>query len=495
MDAFYLSKSQYCLGIRCPKALWLLKNHPEAAASAGDTTALENGIAVGNLAKGLFGDYAEIPPDASKTVMTKYTEKLLAEGDPVICEASFIYKGLYCAVDLLRNLGNGRVEIYEVKAENAPKSSNYDDVTFQAYVLKACGYDVVSSSLVYLNKDYVRDGEIEPDRLFLIKDVTADVAAGLPAVAEKLKELERVLSSDSEPCPGICDCCSTDSCSFWQYCSAGLPEPNVFSLSGIGFSTGKKIALYKKGIVSFDDLFEVNNLPKRQQRQLDVHYRGEEINTKGIHETLDRLSYPLYFLDFETYSVPVPPYDGISPYMQVPFQYSLHFIEEKGGELKHTEFLASPGRDSRRELAEQLVRDIPMNVCTTAYHASFEKKVIGDLALVFPDLSEHLLNIQGHIEDLEVPFRQQYYITPAMEGKSSIKYVLPALYPDDPSLDYHNLEGVHKGTEANAAFLAMADMNEEEREIVRRQLLTYCGLDTYAMVKVWEKLADTIAHR
>jgi len=75
-----------------------------------------------------------------------------------------------------------------------------------------------------------------------------------------------------------------------------------------------------------------------------------------------------------------------------------------------------------------------------------------------------------------------------MQGSYSIKYVLPALFPDDPELDYHNLEGIHHGGEASAAFGNMANMTHEEMEITRRQLLAYCGLDTYALVKVWEKL-------
>lgn len=75
-----------------------------------------------------------------------------------------------------------------------------------------------------------------------------------------------------------------------------------------------------------------------------------------------------------------------------------------------------------------------------------------------------------------------------MQGSYSIKYVLPALFPDDPSLDYHNLEGVHNGSEASDAFKRMATMSQEEMMAYREYLLKYCGLDTFAMVKVWEKL-------
>ena len=156
----------------------------------------------------------------------------------------------------------------------------------------------------------------------------------------------------------------------------------------------------------------------------------------------------------------------------------------------HTEFLAYPGADPRRALAEQLCRDIPMNVCTTAYNMGFEKGRIKGLAEIYPDLATHLMNIHDNIQDLMIPFQQKWYYTKAMKGSYSIKYVLPALFPNEPSLDYHNLEGVHNGSEASATFKRMECMGDEELAAYRTHLLNYCGLDTFAMVKVWEKLSE-----
>ena len=214
------------------------------------------------------------------------------------------------------------------------------------------------------------------------------------------------------------------------------------------------------------------------------------IDWKAIHEFLSQLSYPLYFLDFESFQPAVPLFDYSKPYEQIVFQYSLHYLECEGAELKHTEFLAYPGQDPRRALAEQLCRDIPMNVCTTAYNMSFEKGRIKGLAALYPDLADHLMNIHDNIYDLMIPFQKKYYYSKAMQGSYSIKYVLPALFPDDPALDYHNLEGVHNGAEASATFKKMATMSPQELEEYRGHLLKYCGLDTYAMVKVWEKLKE-----
>ena len=186
----------------------------------------------------------------------------------------------------------------------------------------------------------------------------------------------------------------------------------------------------------------------------------------------------------------MPLYDGCRPYEQIVFQYSLHFIEREGNELQHREYLAQPGEDPRRGVAEQLCRDIPRDVCVLAYNMTFEKTRIKDLAALYPDLADHLMNIHDHIVDLMVPFQKKHYYTRAMRGSYSIKYVLPALFPDDPSLDCHNLEGVHNGSEASAAFENMDRMTPEEREAFRQNLLEYCGLDTLAMVKVWEKLRE-----
>jgi hypothetical protein len=176
--------------------------------------------------------------------------------------------------------------------------------------------------------------------------------------------------------------------------------------------------------------------------------------------------------------------------MQIPFQYSLHYIEN--GILKHKEFLSESGIDPRRTLALSLINDIPKDVCVLAYNMSFEKSVIKNLSILFPDLKDHLMNIYNNIKDLMIPFKEHYYYTKEMEGSYSIKYVLPALFKEDSSLNYHNLENIHNGSEAMNAFVNLEKLPKEEQNIIRNSLLKYCELDTYAMVCIWEKLQDVI---
>lgn len=220
--------------------------------------------------------------------------------------------------------------------------------------------------------------------------------------------------------------------------------------------------------------------------------KGTYVNIDGIREFLSTLSYPLYFLDFETMQPVIPLFLGTKPYQQIPFQYSLHYIESAGAPLLHKEFLAESGENPLRAIAEALCRDIPMNVCVTAYNKSFECSRIKELAVMFTDLAEHLLNIRDNIKDLLDPFQAGHYYNRAMGGSFSIKSVLPAIFPNDPKLNYHNLEGVHNGSEAMTIFPRIKDMPAEEQKKARHNLLKYCELDTYAMVKVWGELVRIV---
>ena len=479
------------MGVQCPKMLWMKKHHPELFdESVMDESVLRTGLAVGDLAMGLFGDFKEVPY-GDLTDMIAETERLLAEGVENIAEASFAYDGMFCSVDILRVLGGNRVEIYEVKSSTEVHDIYYHDVAYQVFVLERLGFQVEKACLVHINRDYVRRNELEIDKLFTIADLTEMVRGMQPGVAERTRELKEYILNEEEPEMGLGrHCFDPYDCGFWGHCTEALPRWNVFNVAGMQKKT--KCRYYDQGIISFEDLLTGAKLNDSQRMQIsyEVQDLDDHIEADSIGSFLETLSYPMYFLDFESFQPAVPLYENTRPYDQIVFQYSLDFIETEGGELKHREFLAWPGSDPRRELAEQLCRDIPLGVCTLAYNMTFEKTRIKELADLYPDLADHLMDICYNIRDLMVPFQKKQYYNRAMQGSYSIKYVLPALFPDDPSLNYHNLEGVHNGTEASAAFAEMENMSEEELLACRENLLKYCGLDTFAMVKVWEKLRE-----
>ena len=492
---FYFSKSKYCLLWQCPKQVWLYKYRPELKKHDPAVEArMTAGQEVGELAKSYFGPYTDVSvvnEDGSLDLdaMLAKTQILVDMGEENICEASFCYDGLYCAVDILHQ-ENGGYAIYEVKSSTHEAEIYGVDIAYQKYVLEHCGVKVTGTYLICIDSDYVRGEELDIHKLFKKVDMKEWVALEYPNVRDRLVMGEQIMESEVEPeCDMGAHCAHPYDCAYWDYCSRNLPKNNVFDLY-----VTRKPALkhYEKGVISFVDALLSGGLGDRQKRQINHTLTdcGNEIDKDGIRKFLSTLSYPIYFLDFETMQQVVPQYPGATPYAQIPFQYSLHYIEAPGGELKHKEFLAESGTDPRRAIAESLCKDIPMHTCVTAYNQKFERGRLNELALLFPDLADHLLNIRNNIKDLLAPFQNGYYYNRAMGCSFSIKSVLPALFPDDPELDYHNLEGIHNGTEAMNVFPKLKDMDSTEATKARQNLLAYCKLDTYAMVKVWLKLCE-----
>ena len=494
----HLSKSKYCLLWQCPKLLWLEQNHPELKTedpSREDRMVVGN--EVGDLAMGLFGDFVEttiLKEDGRPDIpaMLEKTQQCLADGVENICEAAFSYNGLYCAVDILRK-ENGGYAIYEVKSSTHASDVYGADIAYQKYVLEHCGITVTGTYLVCIDSDYVRGEELDIQGLFKVIDMADWVELEYPVVDSHLKVAEKTLASETEPVRDIGEHCTNPyDCPYWAYCSRHLPQPSVFDLYRL--AGNKKFDYYRKGFISFKDLLGAVKLNDKQTRQIQHQLADmpDEIHKDDIRAFLDTLSYPIYFFDFETMQQAIPQYPGAHPYAQIPFQYSLHYIETPGGELKHKEFLAESGTDPRRAIAESICRDIPMHTCVVAYNRGFECSRLNELALLFPDLAPHLLNVRSNIQDLLVPFQSGYYYNRAMGGSFSIKSVLPALFPNDPELDYHNLTGVHNGGEAMTIFPKIKDMPPDEAAETRRNLLAYCKLDTYALVKVFQRLQEVV---
>ena len=476
-----LSKSRYTAFCQCPKNLWLKVYKPEEAKDDPAMQArFEQGNEVGDLAMELFGPYKEVTtknPDGSLDLnkMCALTQQYMKDGVDNICEASFALEGHYCAVDILRRNGDGW-DIYEVKSSSFPECDGEEtklekyapDIAYQKWVLTQCGVKVINTYLVCINSSYVRHGELDIKSLFVIIDMHDLVKNEYLKVPAQSNQALKILGMKDEPDYDLSEhCMKPYTCAFFDYCKRqhGVPEdrPTVFDLYRMNFS--KKLEHYHAGRITFDAL------------------RSEKLSDK---------QQTLYFLDFETLQQAIPQYDGQKPYQQITFQYSLHIKESATAPYQHKEFLApSDGTDPRCAVAEQLCKDIPMNVCTLAYNKGFECGRIKELAALYPDLAVHLMNIQEHIQDLLTPFQSGYYYVPAMGGSFSIKSVLPALFPDDPSLDYHNLAGgVQNGGDAMTIFPKIQHMQPDEAQAAREALLRYCELDTWAMVKVWEKLKE-----
>ena len=487
-----ISKSKFLTYKTCPKSLWLLLNKPELAIE--DPTAskhIEDGKVVGALAKSYFKGTVDTTSykdngDLDISNMIGLTNRYLIEGKETIAEASFSLEGLFCSIDLLR-LSEDGYDIYEVKATTNVENEHYVDCAFQKYVLEKRGLKINKVYVLHLNSEYSRHGELELDQLFIKDDITCHpkFLTSLMSMDEDIEYIERIEKEKSELTTPLSSSCKD--CPFKKHCLRDIPVPSVLNINGLR----KTYDYLNEGIISYSDVLNSHiKLNKRQKVQIESYLSNKEtiIDKEAVKEFLKTIRYPIYHLDFESIQLPIPPADGTWPYEQIPTQYSLH-IEYEDGHLEHKEFLGH-SIDPRREIAEQLCKDIPMDACVLAYNKTFECGRIEELAILYPDLSEHLLNMKDHVVDLIVPFKSGNYYHINMGGSNSIKYVLPALCPNDPNLDYHALPVVHNGGEAMDIYPKMLAAEPKEQERIRDGLLKYCCLDTLAMVKVLQKVIE-----
>lgn len=487
----YLSKSLFIRGLQCHKSLYLQKYKPELkdAVSEEAQRRFDIGNDAGSLAQQLFPGGVVVPYEGlSHSKQLSMTQTLIDQGLDTIYEAAFSHNGVFVKADILHR-GNSGWEIYEVKSSSSVKDYHFDDASVQYHVISGTDLPVTKVSLVHINPEYVRHGEIDVHNLFKIEDITETAKGKESFIAEELQKQQTMLKGDAPVIDIGPHCDDPFACDFHGYCWSHIPSPSVFDYMDKGKPNG--FALYQQGIVKMEDV-SPDILGWRQKLQLDgVLHQKNHIDVDAVRSFIETLWYPLYFMDFETtFMVPIPMYDGTRPYQQVPFQYSVHVIHKPGGELEHHEFLADGATNPQKEFIETLLATVPRNACILAWNQGFEISRLKELADAFPEKSGDIVHLINNIRDLMILFRDKSFYHWKFNGSYSIKAVLPALLPE---LSYDNLE-ISDGGMASSGWLRMIQSNnEKEKSEIRKQLLQYCGLDTLAMVRILEIMKEMVA--
>jgi hypothetical protein len=482
----YLSKSTFIKGVQCEKALYLHKFNSELSdeISQQQEAIFQTGTNVGILAQELFpGGIDASPTDYTKYFESfKYTQQLIDEGAEVIYEAGFCFDYVMCFVDILVKK-DGRWHAYEVKSSTKVSETHIIDASLQYYIMKNSGLELADISIIHIDNNYVRDGALDLDQLFHSVSVVNQAENNNDYVKNKLLDLHTTLSKDSVPNIDIGTHCSYPyDCNFKSHCWKHIPEYSIFDLSRLN----KKIkwSLYNDRHIEIKDLPIDTKLSDNQKIEIESYINQTEIiNESEIREFVKSLSYNIYHLDFETYQSAVPPFNGLKPYQQIPFQYSAHY--ENNGTIEHCEFLADPSHDSREAFVKALINDMNKEGDILVYNIGFERGRLDELIRILPKYQAQLQSIINRMKDLMIPFKEKWYYVPAMKGSFSIKYVLPALVP---SLSYDNLE-INNGSSASSTYANLHTLsNLDQINQTRKHLLEYCKLDTFAMVKILEVL-------
>lgn len=360
------------------------------------------------------------------------------------------------------------------------------EASFASYVFTSAGFPVRHVTALLICPDYIRGAEMNWNALYIRQDITERAMAHVSGVKNCIAGMKDILAAES-PAPHELfeSCLKPRECAHWQDCCRHLEKPNVFSI--VGMSNRRKFQLYRKGIVSFTDCLKYAKLQRPQKMQVihEIEQRPPVVNKQALEKFLKSIWYPVCFLDFESHQPPVPPFEGMKPFSQSAFLYSVHILDSADAKPRHAEVFVPAGLDPRRKIAEGLCRDIPANACVAVYSSGLEKSVVKTLAQTFPDLQAHLMQISANMRDLLGLFRERSYYDRRMQGSCSLKHVLPAI---DGALSYEDLEDVQNGEEAMHVYGCMHKMKPKERAHMEKRLKAYCEMDTLAMVQILRTL-------
>ncbi len=493
--AKWLTKSKFVHGLNCPKYLWLEFNAPERLPLIDEGTQhrFDEGHLIGDFAKKLFPDGVDIPAeDFIKNLQE--TKKLIAQRQTLF-EAALFYekKNCYARADILVPAEGGRWTIIEVKSSTSVKEEYLHDVAFQRYCYEGAGLKIHSCMLMHINNQYVRKGEVDPKKLFVVQDITEEVNNLMDVIEERVDGCWDIIKS--KVCPEIkigkyCD--DPYGCHGEDVFIKEHPEMDIFDLY-----SGKDTALelFNAGILEIKHIPDPSILSPKQMIQYRCAMSGSPyVQKHELKEFLEKLHYPLYFVDFETYNSAIPLFEGIKPYQQIPFQFSLHVIEHEGARPRHVSYLAKGSDDPRKGFLAQLKASLGSKGTILTYNQSFEQRILREVIQLFPQEKIWLSALLPRMEDLLAPFRSFYFYTSTQHGSNSIKKVLPAL----TNKSYQGLE-IAQGEMASVNYRHLAHglpdgtfLTPLQAKKIREDLEKYCALDTEGMVLIVDALRKIV---
>ena len=518
-----LSKTDFILYLECAKNVWIKWHKPEEYAKF-EISEFEKSLgAMGNdveeKAREMFpgGYLVEKRSDGAQDL----TKKLIALKTPVIFQAVFKTEKYMAATDVMVwNEDANAYDLYEIKMSSTEENDGEGnikidkkkerqfeyDITFQAIVVEMCDIKINKKYLVRINRKYVRMGAINVHKLFDRNDKTEIVEKLKSEVYAKM-EGACVYLSDKKMPVGPCECYykgRSSHCTTFTLSNPHVPEYSVHDLNRIGNSKKYLKELLDEGILEIENVPEDDRLRPKEKKEGEEPSKPRKLNQVIAHKTkkpiidlpaikreLDSLTFPLYFLDYETYPTAIPPFDGYHPYQHIVFQYSLHVLTEEDAknnvEPKHFECLILEG-----DPAENIVKSLRTNIgdvgTIISWNKSFENSRNREMAHLLPSYASFLNDVIKRTYDLKDIVDNQYYIHHGFKGSASIKKVQRVIAPDFS----YKLLGVQNGTEAIEAYrqISSGELNSTEAEEKKREMLEYCMYDTKVMYIIWKFFRD-----
>jgi hypothetical protein len=488
-----LSKSDYMLFLRHPAWLWLKKNDPSKLIPI--TTSVQQRMNTGyefeKHAEQLFLaaikiGFADI--DEYNTMLSRTSAAWLG-GAKCVIQGKYQFGEITCITDILENDGYGYI-LTEIKSSSSPKPEHELDLAFQKVVLEGAGYEVHKCRVAHVNSGYVREGEIDANKLVAFTDVTENVEKLLEKTKSNIDGALAVVRAKNIP---DIDPSLTASNNFQEWLDIRktlephLDTDSIYHLPKIGSGVAKKLT--KNNIFRIGDIKDASLLSHGTAKYWKARDLGDRyIDTSQVRNFLNVINYPIYYLDYETSSNAAPLWNQTSPYQQVPFQYSLHIKRHQNATLEHFDYLHKAKDNPMDSLLENLRKNIGDSGSVIVWNKSFEMDRNNEMAKYAPKYADFLSNINSRVIDLMDPFKENMITDPAFKGSNSIKDVLPVMVPD---YSYNDLE-IKDGGTAASDWKAVTLQDGLNKEKVYGDLIKYCERDTEAMVKIHEVIKEEI---
>ena len=480
----YLTKSLYMRGQQCPRLLWFSSRKQLPELSLYDQHKFAQGREFEGYVKKLFPDGIDLGK-LKQVENIKETQNLINQSKTIF-EASMVYKNLFFKGDILEPSAEGW-NLYEIKAstEVKKKKEYIPDLAFQKYICEKNGIEIINCFIEYINKDYIKQGNVIPNELVLQEDVTGKVNQ-IDDIEKNSEKYIEIIEQLKPPEVSISiKCNKPHQCPLKDECWGNLPEYHVIQLT----NWRKYWELFEDGILDIKDIPKDEILSSNKDRVIKKAVDGNKtiINKDKIRNFLKEIQYPLYYLDFETFDTAIPIFDQSRPYQKIPFQYSLH-IQDENDKVKHFNFLAQREKDPRPELLVRLEKEIGQTGSVIVFNKTFEIGVLNKLAEDFPKYESFITHTIDRIIDLVEPFKNYDYYNPVQKGRYSLKAVLPAI----TGKSYSNLE-IDNGTDASMQyFYSHVKADFKNIDEIRNNLLKYCGLDTEGMIWIIDELNKVV---
>ena len=416
-----------------------------------------------------------------------------------LLKCRFVYRGLRVRVPVLYHDGNECI-LYFNYLSTAPSDGELTNIKWTCAVMENLGFVIKNIFLIHLNPSYVRHGNIDHKKLWHISNCfyndnnnpTRNVLDAYRKSRFNLDaQLDELLHFDMDETMDVIrtnKCTGRSKCRYYDICfpeESDLPDNSILNL----VSSQHKYEMFGNGIKYLSDIdLEYFEGTQQQYAQIMADKRGgtfyEEIALENWLQT--NRSETMSFFDFEWDLYPFPPYDDMSVMQVLCFQYSLHV--QRDGKIEHYQFIGEG--DCRRAFIEQLIREVPQEDVIFAYNArGAEIMRLRELQESFPEYHDQLENIIVRVVDLAQPFIKGIVYDVRMKGLYSLKVIQAML---DQQHTYKDLE-VGNGLEAVAIHRQIEkETDPEKKKEYYQQLYEYCGLDSYAMVEVYQWLNSLI---